>query len=79
MLIDQTNEAVEHSFFSMDIQFSSRLSLICGAWVVGRENWSTWKFAVQTVLEVDLQTPVGRRRAYCESRRNSRGRESRKG
>ena len=32
--IDQTNEAVELSFFSMDIQFSSRLSLICGAWVI---------------------------------------------
>ena len=30
--IDQTNEAVELSFFCMDIQFSSRLSLICGAW-----------------------------------------------
>ena len=30
--IDQTNEAVGLSFFSMDIQFSSRLSLICGAW-----------------------------------------------
>ena len=30
--IDQTNEAVELSFFSMDIEFSSRLSLICGAW-----------------------------------------------
>ena len=31
--IDQTNEAVELSFFfSMDIQFSSHLSLICGAW-----------------------------------------------
>ena len=30
---DQNNEAVELSFFSMDIQFSSRLSLICDAWV----------------------------------------------
>ena len=30
--IDQTNEAVKLSFFSMDIQFFSRLSLICGAW-----------------------------------------------
>ena len=36
--IEQTNEAVELSFFSMDIQFSSRLSLICGAWVM--KLWS---------------------------------------
>ena len=34
--IAQSNEAVELSFFSMDIQFSSRLSLICGAWVTFR-------------------------------------------
>ena len=40
--IDQTNEDVELSFFSMDIQFSSRLSLICGAWGVSRGPPVSW-------------------------------------
>ena len=32
--IEQTHEAMEISFFSMDIRLSSRLSLICDAWEV---------------------------------------------
>ena len=39
--IEQTSEAMELSFFSMDICFFSRLSLICGAWAV-RVRVSTW-------------------------------------
>ena len=44
--IDQTNEAVELSFFFYGFQFSSRLSLICGAWV-GCE-----------IIEIRFLTPV---------------------
>ena len=48
--IEQTIEAMELSFFfSMDIWFSSRFSLICGAWVVFHLLYQT-KHSLNSIL-----------------------------